>query len=159
MKWISLLALLTVAFGFKPAKPCNRDFKVLNATKQTFYGGVAGSPVVTVYKLTLQAKRKMLLTPDSAWAEDRMDQVVIDVDSFTSVNSHRVKRGETLHLRFEIRSDSEIGGGDYQMKIPGSRESKAPGNVKNGIVLQYKGGKHNTLVISDIATLETVFYP
>jgi hypothetical protein len=148
-----------VVSGFKPEKPCNRDFKVVKATKQTFYGGVAGSPVVTVYKLTLQTKRKMLLTPDSAWAEDRIDQVVIDVDSFTTVNSHRVKRGETVHLRFEIRSDSEIGGGDYQMKIPGSRAAKAPVNVKNGVVLQYKGGKHKTLVISDITTLETVFYP
>jgi hypothetical protein len=159
MKWISLLALLMVVFAFKPSEPCNRDFKVLSAQKQTFYGGVAGSPVVTVYKVTLQAKRKMLLTSDSAWAEDRIDQLVIDVDSFKTVNSHRVKRGETVHLRFENRSDSEIGGGDYQMKVPGSRQNKAPFDVKNGIVLSYKGGKSKTLVINNITTLETVFYP
>ena len=101
----------------------------------------------------------MLLTPDSAWAEDRIDQVVIDVDSFKTVNSHRVKRGETVHLRFEIRSDSEIGGGDYQMKVPGSRENKAPIDVKNGLVLSYKGGKSKILVINDITPLETVYYP
>jgi hypothetical protein len=159
MKWISLMAVLMVVFGFKPDKPCNRDFKVISAQKQTFYGGVAGSPVVTVYKLTLKAKHKMLLTTDSAWAEDRIDQVVIDVDSFTTLNSHRVKRGEIVHLRFEIRSDSELGGGDYQMKVPGSRSAKAPLDVKKGIVLNYRGGKSKTLVFSDITTLETVFYP
>jgi len=57
------------------------DFTLIRAEKQTFYGGVAGSPVVTTYTMYAKSKRLFWLSVDSGWAEGKADQAIILLDS------------------------------------------------------------------------------
>ena len=73
----------------KPSNPA--DFTVIRAEKQMFYGGVAGSPVVTTYTLFAKARVKQVISVDSGWAEGKADQAVILLDSGKTCQKKTVK--------------------------------------------------------------------
>ena len=54
--YIVLVFLFCIFISAK--KPVNQDLQVISAEKQTVYGGVYGSPIVTNYKIVLKSKRK-----------------------------------------------------------------------------------------------------
>lgn len=159
MKYLIGLIIVFQIFSCKSVPYKNKDFDVLEANKQTIFGGVSGSPVVTIYKMKIKALRNMTFYCDSAWAEGKKSDVLIDVDSFKMASQYTVKKGDTLLIHFEIRSESEMGGGNYQTKIPGSIEEKAPIEVTNGAVMEYKGGKSKYLVFNTITVIETIYAP
>lgn len=159
MKWTAAICILFLSLSCKSAKQTNKDFSIISAEKQTFFGGAVGSPVVTLYKMKLKALRSFTFQADSAWAEGKIDAVLIDIDSFNTAHEKDLKKGDELNLHFEIRSESVIGGGDYQLKTPGSREIPAPVDVKNGVLMYYKGGSSKYLIFSDIITKEPVMAP
>lgn len=161
MKWIipmGLILSLTLC-AYRAPKSCKKDLQLLSAEKQTIFGGVAGSPVVTIYKFKLKAKRSFTFHADTAWAEGKYDAMRIDTDSLGIVSALHLKKGQILTMHFEIRSESSMGGGDYQITDPGSPQGKAPVKHQDEVVVRYKGGKCKYLFISNIKTIETIFAP
>lgn len=139
----------------KPSNPA--DFTVIRAEKQMFYGGVAGSPVVTTYTLFAKAKVKQVISVDSGWAEGKADQAVILLDSGKTCQRKTVKIGEIVRIQFQIKTASSMGGGDNQWQIPGSVESKSPAGVKNSLCIRYKSSKRKYLTINTIKVLPPIF--
>jgi hypothetical protein len=157
MKFIPLLLLSVLVLSFECVKDKNRDFKVIKTEKQVLYGGLPGSPVVAHYSIQLKVRRNFSIELDSAWADGKIDQLFVAIDSFNSDTKAEFKKGEIVNLYFDIKTESEIGGGDYQYKLPGSLEAKPPIEVKKGILLRYSGGKRKYLTINDISNLEPIF--
>ncbi|MEZ4804690.1 MAG: hypothetical protein R2852_04190 [Bacteroidia bacterium] len=157
MKYIPLLLLSLLVLSFECVKDKNRDFKVLKTEKQVIYGGLPGSPVVAHYSIQVKARRDFQIELDSGWADGKIDQLFVSIDSFHSDTKAELKKGEIVNLYFDIKTESEIGGGDYQYKVPGSLDAKPPIELKKGILIRYSGGKHKYLTINDISILEPIF--
>lgn len=132
------------------------DFTVIRAEKQTFYGGVAGSPVVTTYTMYAKSKRLFWLSVDSGWAEGKADQAIILLDSGKTCQKKKVKIGEIIRFQVQIKTASNIGGGDNQWQLPGSVESKSPARVKNSLCIRYKSVKNKYLTINVIKTIPPI---
>jgi hypothetical protein len=151
---IFILSFVCMSVAKKSISPV--DFTVLRAEKQTFYGGVAGSPVVTTYTLYAKSKRSFWISVDTAWAENKADQVLILLDSGKTSQRKKVKIGEILRFQVQIKTAGNIGGGDNQWQIPGSVESKSPAHVKNLLCIRYKSDKIKYLTINTIKTIPPI---
>lgn len=160
MRLIIPLFLYVVLTSFLCKKPGNRDFRILQAEQQTIFGGVAGSPVVTVYRVVLLTKRKMTFTPDTGWAEGKADAIILELDSFRTAEKKVCQKKDTVRLYFEIRTESNLGGGDYQLHVPGSRETQPPEKGEAGSIwIRYAGGKDKLLNISNLIKRDTIMAP
>lgn len=155
---VLILLIFTLCSGKSP-ESCNRDFSVIRAEKQSLFGGVAGSASVTVYTVTLKSRRSFTFTPDTAWAEGKKDGIYIEIDSFNRAGTLKVRKGQMLRVRFEIRSESTMGGGDYQLHDPGSPAGTPPVKHRSEAMLRYSGGKCKYLFFKDIKMLETIYAP
>lgn len=133
-----------------------KDFTVIRAEAQTFFGGVAGSPVTTTYTMIVKANKSFVVSIDSGWAKNQADQAVILLDSGKTTQKKKVKKGEILHLVVQIKTASNMGGGDNQWQIPGSVESISPCGVKNYLCIRYQGYKLNYLTTKTIKTLPAI---
>lgn len=154
-----MMCVLVLMFAFQTVKDKNKDFQVISATKQTSFGGVAGSPVSTNYLIKIIALRTMTLKADSIFAEGRIDRFYILKDSFNLLNSLKLTKGKTIEISVTIKSDSEMGGGDYQIKIPGSRATNPPFAVENSIIMRYSGGKNKYLTIRSVQKKPDILMP
>ena len=162
MRILIIACIAGLLSGFKPVKPVvskNKDFQVVSASSQATFGGVAGSPVTTLYKVRIKALRSFTLTSDSAFAEGRIEKFHILRDSFSTVSSLSVKKGKTIEIVFEVKTETEMGGSDYQLKIPGSRVAKPPFANENGVIIRYKGGKSKYLIIKKIEKKPDILMP
>jgi hypothetical protein len=156
MRYLFLITLTIVCMSVAKKASQAADFKVIRAEKQTFYGGVAGSPVVTTYTLIAKSRIKQIISVDSGWAEGKADQALILLDSGKTCQKKKVKIGEIIKFQVQIKTASNIGGGDNQWQMPGSVESKSPARVKNSLCIRYKSGKNKYLTISMIKTIPPI---
>ena len=159
MRTLSILLTAFLALSFKPVKVKNKDFQVISATKQTIYGGVAGSPVTTSFVIRLKALRSFTLTADSLFSDNKADRFGIMKDSFNQVDVMKVKKGQTIDIVASIKTATEMGGSDYQLKIPGSPDSITPKEVAEGVMLRYYGGKNKCLIIKTVIKKQDIFMP
>ncbi|MDP2175995.1 MAG: hypothetical protein Q8K70_08810 [Bacteroidota bacterium] len=134
-----IVLLIGIVFSsFLCPKKNKNDFIIVSAVKQTVFGGVAGSPVVTIYKIKLKALKFFQIKCDSSYAEGKIDKLIIQLDSFNSSESKVLKKGEVVDFIYAISSEAQIGGGDYQEIIPGSPERKSPIDMDKGVLLVYQ---------------------
>jgi hypothetical protein len=160
MQKISLFIALLIVCAFKPAAiEKNRDLQVVSASMQTSYGGAAGSGSATTYRVKLKVLRPFMLNCDSGFAQGKADAFVIVTDTFTQNSSKQLKKGEIIELVLSIRDESSIGGGDFQMVIPGSPTAELPKKTKGTLVIRYKGGKCKTLSINKLTKIEPIIAP
>ncbi len=131
----------------------------MSASKQTTFGGVSGSPVTTQYRIKIKALRSFTLVTDSIFAENRIDRFSIVKDSFHMVDTFRLKKGKTVEIIMELKTESEMGGGNYQVKIPGSRVTKPPFSTDQGLVIRYFGGKCNYLIVKQVQKKPDILMP
>ena len=156
MRYLIILSISVLCLSAVPKPNPVLDFTVLRAEKQTFYGGVAGSPVVTTYTLYARAKRTFKISVDSGWAEGKADRAYILLDSAKSRSDWAVDIGEIVRFQVQIKTASTLGGGNNQWQIPGSVDSKSPIRVKNLLCFRYKGQKTNYLTINTIKTIPPI---
>jgi hypothetical protein len=156
MRYLFLITLTIVCMSVAKKASQAADFTVIRAEKQSFYGGVAGSPVVTTYTLIAKSRIKQIISVDSGWAEGKADQALILLDSGKTCQKKKVKIGEIIKFQVQIKTASNIGGGDNQWQMPGSVESKSPARVKNSLCIRYKSGKNKYLTISMIKTIPPI---
>jgi hypothetical protein len=156
MRYLIILSISILCLSAVPKPNPVLDFTVLRAEKQTFYGGVAGSPVVTTYTLYARAKRTFKISVDSGWAEGKADRAYILLDSAKSRSDWAVDIGEIVRFQVQIKTASTLGGGNNQWQIPGSVDSKSPIRVKNLLCFRYKGQKTNYLTINTIKTIPPI---
>lgn len=156
MKTLSIAIILTLLFSFRCQQHQNKDFSVLKIEEKTYFGGVAGSGVTTTYRIVLKAKRSFEMTVDSAYSKGKKDQIFIVKDSFNLVERLKIEKGKEIVLSFSTRTASELGGGDYQMIIPGSPEKAAPIGKASDLFFYYKGGKSDYLLSEKIKKLPDV---
>ncbi len=126
---------------------------------QTSYGGAAGSGSVSTYTIRLKARRNFEIQCDSGYGAGRRAELYIKVDSIQLASSRRIKRGQTVTMTFSIRDEVYVGGGDFQMVIPGSDSSAAPGGTKTGVSIKYLGGKSSTMAINKLSISTPIFAP
>ncbi len=156
MRYLIILSISILCLSAVPKPNPVLDFTVLRAEKQTFYGGVAGSPVVTTYTLYARAKRSFKISVDSGWAEGKADRAYILMDSAKTRSDWAVDIGEIVRFQVQIKTASNIGGGDNQWQLPGSVESKSPARVKNSLCIRYKSVKNKYLTINAIKTIPPI---
>lgn len=137
----------------------NLDFTFVSGTYQSLYGGVAGSGSSTTYTIKLKANRSFKMICDSAFAMGKIDAIYIVKDSVSQVGSMSIKKGMMYNFVLHIKSESQIGGGDFQQVIPGSRDAKKPKNQTGALILRYKGGKNKYLNINGLTKLDPIFAP
>jgi hypothetical protein len=159
MRIFFILSIAILTFAFKPVKEKNKDFQVISAVRQTTFGGVAGSPVSTLYKVRLKVLRPFTLIADSIFAQDQVDRFSIVKDSFTQVDTLKLKKGMTIELLVALKTATDMGGSDFQLKIPGSREVKTPVQAAGGMVIRYFGGKNKCLTIKSVEKKPDIFMP
>lgn len=159
MRHFTILVLVILLSAFKSKDKCNKEFKLISVTSQTSYGGAAGSGSATTYRIKLKAKRAFTMTSDSGFAQGKADKLIMLKDSFNISDTLQLKKGQIFEVYFVIREEVQMGGGDYQLIIPGSNTAKAPVNTKNGAVIRYGGGKDKTMTFSTIKQLETIYAP
>lgn len=156
MRYFIILSIAILCLSAVPKPNPPLDFTVLKAEKQTFYGGVAGSPVVTTYTLYAKAKRTFHISADSGWAEGKSDRACILLDSGKCRQDWIVDIGEIVRFQVQIKTASTLGGGNNQFEIPGSVDRKSPIRVKNLLCIRYKGNKNNYLIINSIKTIPPI---
>jgi len=156
MRYLIILSISILCLSAVPKPNPVLDFTVLRAEKQKFYGGVAGSPVVTTYTLYARAKRTFKISVDSGWAEGKADRAYILLDSAKSRSDWAVDIGEIVRFQVQIKTASTLGGGNNQWQIPGSVDSKSPIRFKNLLCFRYKGQKTNYLTINTIKTIPPI---
>ena len=155
MKVFLVSIMLLLAFQITAQ---NSDFKLIKATKQMQYGGVVGSPVVTLYDITVKTKRKVSLSLDSAWAEGKKDLVYIILDSAQVSQKKTLKKGQTIHFAIAIKSEnSSLGGLEQTVIQSGSPSAKNPGKSGDKVCITYAGGKSKILSISALTILTPQF--
>ena len=136
----------------------NSDFKLIKATKQMQYGGVVGSPVVTLYDITVRTKRKVKISLDSAWAEGKKDLVYLVLDSGKVYQNKTLKKGQTIHFTLAIKSkNSSLGGLDQTVLQSGSPDAKNSGKPGDKVCITYTGGKSKILSVSALTILTPQF--
>jgi hypothetical protein len=124
-----------------------------------YYGGVYGSPMVTVYTLQMEVKRGFEMVCDSSCAEGKIDELIIQIDSFNTSQTTLLQKGQLVTCLLSIKTESVQNAGDFQITTPGSLERKAPEDIPNSVCLKYKGGRSNILIISDIIELKPLMAP
>jgi hypothetical protein len=154
-----LLTLTIISFSFICKKKESKDFKFISAQKQVLFGGVAGSPVVSLYRIKLKAIRNFEMICDSSYAEGKIDELFIQKDSFNTVQKLNIKKGQTFEFVFSVKTAAEMGGGDFQMEIPGSIEKNHPLAQENSVLLIYSGGKTNYFLVKKFDVLNPIFAP
>lgn len=157
-KLIAALLLITI-FGFHSKKDRNKDFKIISASMYQTFGGVAGSGSTTIYDISLKARRKINIACDSGYGIGRRDNLYLVSDSGKTMSEKSLRRGEVIHLRFSIHDEALVGGGNFQMYLPGSDSSALPIHSDIGVVIKYRGGKNKALAINKIETKEPIFAP
>lgn len=160
MKHLYLIIVIFLLSSFQVKKvEKNLDFTFVSGTYQSLYGGVAGSGSSTTYSFKLKANRTFKMVCDSAFAMGKIDALYIFKDSVNRVSSMSIKKGTTYNFVLYIKSESQIGGGDFQQIIPGSRDAKKPKNQTGALILRYKGGKNKYLNINGLTKLDPIFAP
>jgi hypothetical protein len=159
MKPILLSALIIVLFAFKPTNEKNKDFVVISASKQTIFGGAPGSGISTLCSLKIKALRSFTLICDSAYADNRIARYYVIQRVVHPKDTLKVKKGTVLEILFSIKTESEMGGGDHQVKNPGSRETNPPIAGHKGIILRYYGGKCNYLSVNNVEKRDDIILP
>jgi hypothetical protein len=156
-----LFLILIFISAFKCKQPLNKnsDLVLKSATKMKYYGGVYGSPMVTVYTLKMEVKRDFNITCDSSYAEDKIDELIIQIDSFNTGKQATLKKGQLLTCILSLKTESVQNAGDFQITIPGSLPRKAPIEVPQSVYLKYQGGKSKGLIINDITELKPLMAP
>lgn len=140
-------------------KPINQDLQVLSSEKQTVFGGVFGSPVVTNYKIELKSKRNFTLTVDSIFAEGKKDELKLLKDSFHYTNTLKLKKNQKITMYFSISNVSDVPN-QTNPQFSGSRTATSPIKMTNDQALfYYKGGKSKYLMLSNIKKKETIYAP
>lgn len=163
MKQFSIYGLLLLGL-FSMAATCKKvkvkpEFTLISAEKQTRFGGVAGSPVVTRYTIKLKTTAAFNFICDSAFAEDKKDKFTIQKIDFTTVDSMKVKKGKLITIVFDITTASDFGSPDFPTRFESSPSAKVPLESKTGIVLRYKGGKQRYFAIQSITEQPAIYAP
>lgn len=154
-----ILLMLMLSLAFTKKEDRNKDFRILSASIQTSYGGAAGSGSVSTYTIRLKARRSFVLNCDSGYAAGRKSQLYVMADSIQMVSSKKVKCGEEVILKFSIQDEVYLGGGDYQMVIPGSDSSAIPIMSKTGVAIRYSGGKNKLMAINKLSISTPIYAP
>jgi hypothetical protein len=132
---------------------------VISAYSQTSFGGIAGSPVTTLYIIRIKALRSFTLVADSIFAENRIEAFRILKDSFHLSDTCQMKKGMVIELTVSIRKEATMGGGDHQELIPGSRITEPPFAPGNGVLVRYRGGKSKYLLIKTVQKKPDLLMP
>ena len=155
--YIVLVFLFCIFISAK--KPVNQDLQVISAEKQTVYGGVYGSPIVTNYKIVLKSKRNFTIIVDSVYAEGKKDELKLLKDSFNHTKTLKLKKNQSLTMYFYISTVSDVPN-QTNPQFSGSRTAASPIKITNEQALfYYKGGKSKYLIVSNIKKNETIFAP
>lgn len=160
MRQLFILFVISIlSFSFLCKKKESKDFKFISAQKQVLFGGVAGSPVISLYRIKLKAIRNFECICDSSYAEGKIDELFIQKDSFNTVQKLLLKKGQIVEFVYSVKTAAEMGGGDYQIEMPGSNEKTHPLTQENSILLMYKGGKNAYFLVKNYETLAPIFAP
>jgi hypothetical protein len=156
-----LLFMLIFISAFKCKEPLNKnsDLVLKSATKMNYFGGVYGSPMVTIYTLKMEVKRDFNIICDSSFAEGKIDELIIQIDSFNTAKQATLKKGQLLTCILSLKTESVQNAGDFQITIPGSLQRKAPTEVPKSVYLKYQGGRSKGLIINDITELKPLLAP
>ncbi len=157
--YILFIILLISAFKCKQPLNKNSDFVLKSATKMKYYGGVYGSPMVTVYTLQMEVKRGFEMVCDSSYAEGKIDELIIQIDSFNTSQSAILQKSQLVTCILSLKTESVQNAGDFQVITPGSLDRKAPTDIPKSVCLKYKGGRSNMLIINDIIELKPLMAP
>jgi len=158
MKNYILLSVVSI-FLIGAKKPVNQDMQVISAEKQTVYGGVFGSPIVTNYKIEMKSKRNFTLSVDSVYAEGKKDELKLLKDSFNNTTTLKLKKNQIFTMYFYISNVSDV---PHQTnpQFSGSRAATPPIKMTNEQALfYYKGGKGKYLMVNNIKIKETIYAP
>ncbi len=158
MRTLCFIILAAFISSSKPPVVKNKDFQVVSASSQTSFGGIAGSPVTTLYTIRIKALRSFTLVADSIFVDHKIDRFSIVKDSFHHVDTMKLKKGKIVEINLLIKSESAMGGGNYQVKIPGSREAEPPKGY-SGLVMRYWGGKCRHLAIKTVEKKPDLMMP
>ena len=157
--YILFVILLISAFKCKQPLNKNSDFVLKSATKMIYYGGIYGSPMVTVYALQMEVKRGFEMVCDSSYAEGKIDELIIQIDSFNTSQTAILQKSQLVTCILSLKTESVQNAGDFQVITPGSLDRKAPTNITKSVCLKYKGGRSNMFIINDIIELKPLMAP
>ncbi|MES2616490.1 MAG: hypothetical protein V4613_01345 [Bacteroidota bacterium] len=152
-----LLGIISLSASQKKAVKC--DFVLISAQKQTSYGGVAGSPVVTRYVVKIKPLRSFKFVADSAYAEEKIDKFTVQKKDFSTVDSLYINKGKVITIVFDITTATDFGSLDFPSKFESSPTRKTPVTSATGIVIRYKGGKHRYFDINKVTEMPAVYAP
>jgi hypothetical protein len=124
-----------------------------------YYGGIYGSPMVTVYALQMEVKRGFEMVCDSSYAEGKIDELIIQIDSFNTSQTAILQKSQLVTCILSLKTESVQNAGDFQVITPGSLDRKAPTNITKSVCLKYKGGRSNMFIINDIIELKPLMAP
>lgn len=152
-----LLGIISISATHKKTVKC--DFVLVSAQKQTSYGGVAGSPVVTRYTIKIKPLRSFKFIADSAYGEDKIDKFTIQKKDFSTVDSLYIKKGKVITIVFDITTATDFGSMDFPNKFESSPSRKTPITSTTGVVLRYKGGKNKYFDVLKITEIPAIYAP